>query len=106
MRPYKVVRDKFFLTGKFDFKVSDSYVSFVSFQTSPRTLYLPNGGRYYVGERGGSILYAWTTGVVTPNESHIVFTCTYNDSKKEFDVCNMNAGIVDESFTQVRCISE
>ena len=106
MRPYKVVRDKFFLTGKFDFKVSDSYVSFVSFQTSPRTLYFPNGGRYYVGERGGSILYAWTTGVVTPNESHIVFTCTYSDSKKEFDVCNMNAGIVDESFTQVRCISE
>ena len=106
MRPYKVVRDKFFLTGKYDFKVSNSFVSFVSFQTSPRTLYFPNGGRYYVGERGGSILYAWTTGVVTPNKSHIVFTCTYNDSKKEFDVYNMNAGIADESFTQVRCISE
>jgi len=106
MRPYKVVRDKFFLTGKFDFKILTPFISFVSFQTSPRALYFPNGGRYYLGSRSGSILYAWTTGVVTPNKSHIVFTCTYNDSKKEFDVCNMNAGIVDESFTQVRCISE
>lgn len=119
MHPYKLLRDKFFLTGNME--ASEDYKIGISFPTSPRKLHFPSGGSIF-SELKTPRMVCWTTGHYSTNETepslitkdyHAVFIYTRDLYFIDGELISTwlikeltHFGIHDTSLIPVRCISE
>ncbi len=97
MRPFSILRNKYYMNGKYDSKEN---TPFVSFRTRPIELYFPNGGSYVNTTRYAYFRY-WTTGGKW-TEGRTVFFYTNLEPMDELGEHNMEL----ETFLQLRCINE
>lgn len=100
MRPYSILRSKYFLTGKYETKAG---TPFVTFSTLPIGLYFPNGGHYYNDGRYATDLKCWTTGGDWDKSRKVLF---FNSGKVDSMAEIKSQGLKNQCLTQVRCISE